>query len=244
MAHINRRRTDTRLQIIRLGLKLFTEEGYTKTSAGRIAKELDISPGNITFYFPTKEHLLAVLTEELCDFQWLIMDREVAEGKTSLLSYCLELVAIAAICEEDEVARDFYRSIYASPVCLKVIREQDAMKCKEIFGEYRPDWDDIQWKYTENLISGIEFATLMTDESDIPLPVQIEGALSTILGIYGVPPEIQRIKIGKVLSMDYRALGRRILGEFREYIDNVNETALEESRQRRKEKAGRLSSSR
>ena len=236
MAHINRRRTDTRLQIIRLGLKLFTEEGYTKTSAGRIAKELDISPGNITFYFPTKEHLLAVLTEELCDFQWLMLEQEVAEGKSSMLSYCLELVAVAAICEEDEVARDFYRSLYASPICLKVIRDSDAEKCRDIFGEYRPDWNDLRWQYTENLVSGIEFATLMTDENEIPLNIQIEGALSTILGIYGVPDELKAIKIQKALSMDYRALGRRMLREFREYIDNVNEAALDEARERRKNK--------
>ena len=233
MAHINKRRTDTRLQIIRLGLKLFTEEGYTKTSAGRIAKELDISPGNITFYFPTKEHLLAVLTEELCDFEWLMMEQEVSEGKSSMLAYCLELVAIAAICEEDEVARDFYRSLYASPICLKVIREQDAMKCKDIFREYRPDWNDLRWQYTENLVSGIEFATLMTDEQDIPLSIQIEGALSTILGIYGVPDELKAVKIEKALSMDYRALGRRMLKEFREYIDSVNEAALDEAKKRR-----------
>lgn len=236
MAYANKNRSETRLQIIKLGLKLFTEEGYTKTSAGRISKELDISPGNITFYFPTKEHLLAVLTEELCDFEWLMMEQEVAEGKSSMLAYCLELVAIAAVCEEDEVARDFYRSIYASPLCLKVIRENDAMKCKDIFKEYRPAWNDLQWRYTENLVSGIEFATLMTEESEIPLPIQIEGALSTILGIYGVPNELQGIKIKKALSMDYRALGRRMLGEFREYIDNVNEAALEESKKRRSAK--------
>ena len=233
MANVNHRRTDTRLQIIKLGLKLFTEEGYTKTSAGRLAKELDISPGNITFYFPTKEDLLAVLTEELCDFQWLMIGQEVAEGRTSMLSYCLELVAIAAICEEDQVARDFYRSIYSSPVCLKVIREQGAMKFKEIFQEYRPDWDELRWKYTENLVLGIEFATIMTDEREIPLPIQIEGALSTILSIYGVPEELQRTKIRKALSMDYRALGRRMLIEFREYIDSVNEAALDEAKRLR-----------
>ena len=36
--------------------------------------------------------------------------------------------------------------------------------------------------------------------------------------------------------MDYRALGRRMLREFREYIDNVNEAALDEARERRKNK--------
>ena len=109
MVHRNKRRTDTRLQIIRLGLKLFTEEGYTKTSAGRIAKELDISPGNITFYFPTKEHLLSELVDILCTFHWHKMEQEANEGISSVLAVCLELTAMAGACEDEEgiVEEDF-----------------------------------------------------------------------------------------------------------------------------------------
>ena len=70
------RRTSTRTRIVQLGAKLFIEEGYTKTSFSRIAKELDISLGNITFYFPTKEHLYAVIIDELFDFQNEVMERE------------------------------------------------------------------------------------------------------------------------------------------------------------------------
>ena len=35
-----------------------------------VAKALNMSPGNLTFHYPTKEHLLAVLTDMLCHFQW------------------------------------------------------------------------------------------------------------------------------------------------------------------------------
>ena len=234
MPHINRRRPNTRLQIVQLAAEHFIEYGYSKTSLSRLAKELDLSTGNITFYFPTKEHLLAVLVDELFDFQNILMDQAAEEGKSSLLAYCLELTAIASVCEESEVARDFYASCYTSPLTLELIRRNDTLKTKEIFSVYHPDWNDGDWVATENLVSGIEYATIMTREENTPLRVQIEKTLDTILYLYGVDSELRAQKIRKVLQMDYRALGHRLLTEFREYIEKVNEENLKNAELHRK----------
>lgn len=236
MPHINKKRNGTKLQIIRLAAHLFIEEGYSKTTFNKVAKQLDISPGNITFYFPSKEHLLAVLVDEMFDFQEWLMDYEAREGASSLLSYCLELTSIAAACEEDEVTRDFFASSYSSAMILHMIRENDTEKTKRIFASYRPEWTDEEWRATENIVSGIEFATIMTCEVDTPLPKQIEKALDSILMLYGVPEELRRQKIEKVLAMDYRNIGRRILKGFKEYIDKVNEENLKEARRASKSK--------
>lgn len=226
MPHINRRRSNTRLQIVQLAANHFIEYGYSKTSLSRLAKELDLSTGNITFYFPTKDHLLAVLVDELFEFQNLLMDQAAAEGKSSLLAYCLELTAIVSACEESEVARDFYSSCYTSALTLEQIRKNDTAKTKEIFRIYQPKWKETQWVATENIVSGIEYATIMTREENTPLRLQIEKTLDTILYLYGVPAEIRFQKIKKVLEMDYRVLGQRLLKEFREYIEKVNEENL------------------
>ena len=214
MPHIYQKRPDTRLQIIQLAAKLFTEEGYSNTSFSKIAKTLDLSTGNITFYFKSKENLLAQLVAELLDFQKLLIEQAADEGKSSLLAYCLELTSIVAICEEDEPIRDFFTASYISPITLALIRENDTEKTKEVFGRVRPHWTDAQWAATENIVSGIEYATIMTREEDTPLPMQIEWTLNAIMLLYGVPEELRRMKIEKVLQMDYRALGRRILDEF------------------------------
>ena len=229
MPHINRRRPNTRLQIVQLAAKHFIEDGYGKTSLSGLAKELDLSTGNITFYFPTKEHLLAVLVNELFDFQNILMDQAAAEGKSSLLAYCLELTAMTSACEESEVARAFYSASYTSPMTLELIRANDTQKTKEVFADYQPDWTEREWVATENIVSGIEYATIMTREENTPLTLQIEKTLDTILYLYGVPRELRALKIRKVLDMDYRALGRRVLREFREYIERVNEEAIENS---------------
>lgn len=226
MPHINKKRPNTRLQIIQLAAKLFIEEGYSKTPLSKLAKILDLSPGNITFYFPTKDYLLAVLTDELCDFQAVMMEQEVNEGRSSLLAYCLELTSMAAICEENKVAKDFYTSIYTSEVTLDLVRKNDTEKTKAIFKDYCPDWTEEQWSAAESIVSGIEYATIMTTEQNTPLPLQIENALNAILMIYGVPEELRRAKIEKVLAMDYRALSRHILSDFKKYIEEINEKNL------------------
>lgn len=226
MPHINKKRPDTRLQIIQVAAKLFIDEGYTNTSFAKIANMLDLSTGNITFYFKSKEHLLAVLVNELFSFQYNLLEKAANEGKTSLLAYCFELTTVAAACREDEAIRDFFVSAYSSEITLRLIRENDVEKAKKIFGEYHPEWTDEQWMATENIVSGIEYATIMTSEETTSLPLQIETALNSIMILYGVPEEMRKIKIKKVFALDYRALGMRVLGEFKDYIDNVNEQNL------------------
>ena len=168
------------------------------------------------------------------DFQRLLIEHAADEGKSSLLAYCLELTSIAAICEEDEPIRDFFTASYISPVTLALIRENDTEKTKEVFGAFSPDWTAEQWTATENIVSGIEYATIMPREADTPLPMQIERTLNAIMLLYGVPEELRRAKIEKVLQMDYRALGRRILAEFKQYIEEVNEQNLKNAIQKKK----------
>ena len=66
----------TKYEIIQVASEFFLENGYSVTSPKAIADELQISTGNITYYFPTKEHLLAVIVEMLCDFQWKLFEME------------------------------------------------------------------------------------------------------------------------------------------------------------------------
>ena len=230
MAHINKKRSATKLEIIQMAAQSFLKNGYTKMSLSKLSAALDMSLGNITHYFPTKEHLFAVLVDEMFDFQDMKAEQEAQEGKSSLLAYCLELTALATLCEEDEVARDFYAASYTLPMTLALIRENDTERTKKIFSEFRPEWTDEDWRMTESLVSGIEYATIMTTEQEIPLETQIEYSLNMILFAYGVPKELRETKIKKVLAMDYRALGRSFLNDFREYISQVNEENLKKQR--------------
>ena len=211
----------TKNKILRVSTTMFLEVGYSKTSPQMIAKELKVSTGNLTYYYPTKEHLLAVLTDLLCKYQWKLIKNEADDGMSSLLALCFELMTMAAACEESEVAKDFFVSTYQSPKCLEIIHNNDTARAKEVFAQYCPDWTDEQFREAEILVAGIEHATLNAIDKTVPLETRISGALNTIMTIYNVPEEIRRIKIEKVLAMDYRSIGKRIFNEFKEYVEGM-----------------------
>ncbi len=226
----------TRLDIIRSAATLFFENGYSATSPRQICDMLDLSTGNITYYFPTKEHLLSEFVHMLCDYQWKMMEAEADEGYSSLMAICLELTAMAAMCEESEIAKDFYLATYTSPMCLEVIRRNDMERSKLVYKDYCPDWTDEKFIEAETIVSGIEYATLMTTGDSASLEMRIEGALNNILSVYRVPEEVRNKKIARVLAMDYRKIGRRVFKEFKKYIVETNEKALEELIQAKKSK--------
>ena len=102
---------------------------------------------------------------------------------------------------------------------LETIRKSDERKAKQVFGEYCKDWQENNYREAETLVSGIEYATIMTTENSAPLDVRIAGAMGGVMTIYNVPAEIRMMKIQKMLAMDYRAIGRRILNEFIQYVE-------------------------
>ena len=218
----------TRLEVMAEASKQFLKKGYSRTTVASIAQALDMSKGNLTFYFATKEHLLAELVDLLCDFHWKQMEREADEGISSILAVCLELTAMAGACQDDAVIRDFFISSYTSPMCLEVIRKNDAKRAKDVFAAYRPDWTDVQFEEAELLVSGIEYGTLMTTSNTIPFETRISGAIHNILGIYGVPEDVRNAKLKKVFSMDYRNIGKKAIADFKQYVEASNEQALQE----------------
>jgi len=190
-----------------------------------MAKALNMSTGNMTFYFATKEHMLAELVNMLVKYQWSRMESEAGEG-SSIMAICLELTAMAAICDTNAAAKDFYLSTYSSPMCLEIIRKNDTARAKEVFAQYCPDWTDEQFAEAEVLVSGIEYATLMTVGDPVSLETRIAGALNGILQIYKLPEETRRVKIRRVLAMDYRAIAERMLTELKQFVIDTNEQAL------------------
>ena len=213
----------TKDKIIRVSTRMFLDYGYSASSVKMVCDELGISKGNYTFYFHSKDDILAVLTDLLCKYQWKMIKEEADDGISSLLALCFELMTMAAACEESEVAKDFFISTYQSPKCLEIIHNNDTARAKEVFAQYCPDWTDEQFREAEILVAGIEHATLNAIDKTVPLETRISGALNAIMTIYNVPEEIRKIKIDKVLAMNYRSIGKRIFNEFKEYVEQKSE---------------------
>lgn len=217
-----------RAKIVKSASELFFEKGFSKTTSGELCKKVGMGTGNLTFYFPTKEHILAVLVQLMIDYQWKEMENAADEGKSSLLAYCLELSTLVAIADEFPEMNDFIAAAYAHPMTLELIRANDVEKIKQVFSKYTPDWDDEKYTEVEAIISGIEYATIMKTEHSASVEHRIEGALNTIMLLFGVPEEVRKMKVTKVLRMDYRAIGRGVYEDFKTYVTKTNEHNLEE----------------
>ena len=111
---------------------------------------------------------------------------------------------------------------------MEIIRENDTERSKEVYKEYCKGWTDEQFAEAEVLVSGIEYATLMSLDEDIPLETRIAEALDKILYVYNVPKKIRETKIKKALSYDYKHIGERIFKEFKEYVDKTSEETFEQ----------------
>jgi hypothetical protein len=157
-----------------------------------------------------------------------MMEKEANEGLSSVMAICLELATMAAMCEEDAVAKDFYLSAYASDMCLEIIQRNDVKRAKQVFRQYRPDWTEEQFVQAETIVSGVEHITLRTSSFSSSLESRISSALETVLTTYGVPKEIRSVKVAKVLAMDYRKISRRVLQEFKQFVEQKSEQAFEE----------------
>lgn len=216
----------TRNEIIRVAANFFLKDGYSKTTFRAMSKALNMSTGNMTFHFPTKEHMLAELVDMLCKFQWELMKMEAKEGYNSIMALCLELPTMASACEQNEVIKDFFLSSYTSSMSIEIIRKNDKKRAKDVFGEYCLKWSDEKYSEAATLVSGIEYATLMTTSTSAPLELRISGALDLILTLYNVPEEIRKQKIAKVLAMDYRALGLQVFENFKKFVDQETQQAL------------------
>lgn len=222
-----RRVKTTKLEIIRCATNLFLENGYTATTSTHVSDTLHISNGNLTYYFPTKEHLLAVLVDMFCNYQWKLMELEANDGISSVLAVCLELAIMTACCETDPVARDFYISAYCSPMCLDLIRKNDAARAKQVFRKYCPDWTEEKFAETEALVSGIEYATLVGVGDPVPVEDRLRRAIDTILYLYNVPEDIRAAKIRRVFELNYKGVSKTVMEGFRQFVSETNEQAME-----------------
>jgi AcrR family transcriptional regulator len=59
-----RRRMETREKIFRAAMQLFAERGFSHTTTEDITEAADVGQGTFFNYFPTKQHVLTVLSEK------------------------------------------------------------------------------------------------------------------------------------------------------------------------------------
>ena len=229
----------TKAEIVQVGVQLMLAKGYTGTTIKEISEILEISKGNITFYFPTKEHLLLEFTKEILAFHTRCIERVLQQGYTKLMAYCWEIVAQIALCEDYETMKDIYLSLYSHASTLEYVKDWTAKKNYELLKNVKPDWTVEQYRMVESVASCIERSALTeacTENYTFRMKVQL--ILDSLLKLYDVAEEKRNEVIDQILHIDYRAIGKSLHQEFIDYTERINTAALEAAMHRHKAFSG------
>jgi len=212
--------SNTKYEIIQCATELFLEKGYTDAYVTTIAKKLQISLGNLTFWFPTKEHILAEMVKELCSFQIYTEVEKKDREYALLIDYLFELTMFASVCDENPNIKDLVIASYTQPLPLAVIRANDTERSKRTFAEFCKEWSETEYIQAENVASGIECAMFMTENAQkLTLEQRVTSSLDAIMKVYEVPKEIRQSVLKEVMAMDYRSSGNHVFEEFCSFVE-------------------------
>lgn len=213
---------NTRYKILLCATKLFLEKGYKDTYVTTITNTLKISTGNLTFHFPTKEHILAELIRELNAFQHQKEENNEQAENSLVGAYLLELVMISSISELNSNIRDLIIAAYTHTMPFEIIRENDTQRAMRVFGEFCPDWTELDFIQAENVVSGIEYAMYRTENTKaLSFEQRMTSGMDSIMKIYDVPTEVRQSIIAEVMTADYHNKGSHVFEEFCGYVENI-----------------------
>ncbi len=225
---MGRLQTTRKYDIIQTASEYFFSVGYSNTSPKIVCEKLKISPGNLTHYFPTKEHLLCTIVEMLCEFQWRMFESSSEKGFGSIGSICMEMMTVATGCEQSEVARDFFSAVFESEMCRNYLRNNHVKRSKAIFAKACEGWTDQDFEQAELMVMGLQYSTVAANDAKIPLKEKISGALEQVLYIYRVDEATRKHEIDKVMNLDYQGISKQVIEAFIAFVKRSSNEALDE----------------
>ncbi|MBQ8303985.1 MAG: TetR/AcrR family transcriptional regulator [Clostridia bacterium] len=236
---MSRPQTTRKFEIIKTATEFIFSVGYSKTSPQMIAKKMNMSTGNITHYFPSKEHLLCTIVEMLCEFQWRMFEDSTEKGFGSIGSICMEMMTVATGCEQSEIARDFFSAVFESEMCRNYLRANHVKRYKQIFAKECEGWTDQDFNQAELMAMGLQYSTVAASDADVPLKDKISSALDKVLYIYQVDEETRKREIDKVMHLDYQSMSKQVIDSFIAFVNKTSNDALNEMKEtiRKRERA-------
>jgi len=212
---------ETEIKIIRSAIRLFLENGYSKTTLRKISEDCGMLQGTVAYHFHTKEDMLYILFQELMDFHGDIIDKIHEEVKDNLLSYAMEITAQISLCEQNDKVWDLYYSAYTHPVTFILIKDWAARKNYTLLKDWVPTWNETKFREIENIASCIELSAFTSPTDKFyTLENKITDVLDSIMKIYDIPEREREGTIKKVLSTDYKNIGQEMFDKFVKRLDN------------------------
>ena len=199
--------------------RLFLEKGFRNTSAKMICEQVGISPGNLTFWFPSKADILLEFTKKIMSYHTKFIEYNKNKKEENLYTYCLEIVVQIALCEEKENIRDIYYSMYSDPLTMSYLKDWTAQKNLDILGPYLSEWDLKRFRRTANVTCCIERSALAEPcTEEYTLDDKIRLTLTCLLKIYDIEKNARDKVIDEILATDFKKIKSNMLKQLDEYL--------------------------
>lgn len=218
-----------RNKMLRTGIRLFLEKGYTNTTTAAIAKTADMSPSSFFAAFESKEALLLELVKVMFDNQFTSAETLPGAAQEPVLLYCIETTLQMYIVELSEPLRELYVTAYSLPSTSEFIYQATADRLQHIFGKYMPDAQPKDFYEMEIASAGVTRA-FMAKQCDLyfNMEMKLRRYLQCCLTLYQVPMERQRELIEQTLRMDLKSAAEKIIAGMVEKAENELDILLEE----------------
>lgn len=202
----------TKKRILASCVKLFTQQGYYKTTLSQIVKESKVSFSSFQNIFGTKDGVLLELTKLMFDSQFETAKKLGGNTSSPVLVYAVETSIQLTITILNENLREIYVEAYSNPESSEYIFERTAKEISKIFLPYNPDCKLSDFYELEIGSSGI-MRNYMVRKCDhyFTWDKKIKKFLTMTLRSYNVPKEEIEKTIEFVFSMDIREISNQII---------------------------------
>ena len=216
--------TKTEKKILQTAIRLFLENGYSKTTLKMISTECELRQGTIAYHFHTKEDMLYYLIQALTEFHGGIIDNGLEQSKDVLFSYAAEIAIQIALCETDRKAWDLYYSAYSQFKTFEFIKNWAAKEHSRLFADRLPEWSETDFAQKEHIASGIELAVFYAPcDRFFTLDKKISLTLDSLMLLYNVSVKERKETIEQILKLDCCRIGREMFEKFISKLDNTEE---------------------
>ena len=201
-----------RQRILSTCVRLFLEQGFSKTPPRQIIEEADVSVGTFYHIFESKSAVLTELTVFMFENQFGIAQQFIDPDASPAMLYAVETAIQLALVEQNENLRDIYVEAYTQPALLGMIQQRTAKVISRIFRPYLPDCEACDFYEME-----IGTAALMRGYMARPcdmyftLERKIQRFLTMSLRIYKVPDAEQRAILDGLRGLDFRGIANQVM---------------------------------
>ncbi len=199
-------------RILSTCVRLFLEQGYSRTSPAQIVKEADVTVGSFYNIFRSKSEVLTSLCEFMFENQFNIAENIVGKDADGPLIYAAETSIQLTLAELNENLRDIYLEVYTDPDLLHMVQRKTAQRLQEMFGGYMPENSESDF-YEMEIGTAAIMRGYMAEKCDMyfTLERKLERFLRMSLAIYAVlESEIQTI-VDTVLKLDIRQTAEDVM---------------------------------